>query len=126
MVKTFILACAIFAAAVADGCHSNAHTHSITVKFDYDFEVNPACNSKVTKDCVRQFNLYDISRGAAKRTKLASFPVPVGASGVMKGIAFTTPPMPLGAGNHVLAVTAQMPGGQESDVSKCITSVKSP
>jgi hypothetical protein len=126
MLKTLILACAILAAAVADGCHSNAHTHSITVTFDYDFGVNPACSPKVTKDCVRQFNLYDISKGAAKRKKLASFPVPVGASGIMKGVTFTTPPMPLDSGNHVLSITAQMPGGQESDVSKCITSVKSP
>src|SRR5204863_1776233 len=74
---------------------------TVTVTFDYDFKLNPACSPKLTKNCVKQFNVYDISSGG--RTKLFSIPVPAGAAGSVKGITGTSPPVP--AGQHTLAVT---------------------
>lgn len=93
--------------------------HSITFTFDYDFGATPACSSKVTKGCVQQFNLYDISAGIKKRTKLVSIPVPPGASGFVKGISGTTPPLSFESGKHLLGIASQMPNGLESDPSRC-------
>jgi len=100
--------------------------HTISCTFDYDFRVTPACSPKVTEGCVQQFNLYDISAGIPKRVKLGSIPVPAGASGFVKGISATTDPLLFESGRHLLAVTAQMPNGLESDFTKCTTIVKIP
>jgi hypothetical protein len=100
--------------------------HTISCTFDYDFRITPACSPKVTEGCVQQFNLYDISAGIPKRVKLASIPVPAGASGFVKGISATTDPLLFESGRHLLAVTAQMPNGLESDFTKCTTIVKIP
>jgi hypothetical protein len=94
---------------------------TVTVAFDYDFRLNPACSPKLTKNCVKQFNVYDIS--SAGRTKLFSIPVPA-AAGSVKGITGTSPPVPLSAGKHTLAVTAESAEGTESDSSACATTVK--
>lgn len=94
-------------------------THKITVTFNYDFTRTPACNAEVTKKCVQDFNVYDISGGLKNRTKLMVIPVPAGAHGVMKGIAGTTSPLVFEPGKHLLAVTAQTPQGVESDVRSC-------
>ncbi len=95
---------------------------TVTVTFDYDFRLSPACSPKLTKKCVKQFNVYDISPGV--RTKLFSIPVPAGAAGSVKGITGTSPPVPLSAGKHTLAVTAESVEGTESDSSACATTVK--
>ncbi len=95
---------------------------TVTVAFDYDFRLNPACSPKLTKNCVKQFNVYDISSGG--RTKLFSIPVPAGATGSVKGITGTSPPVPLAAGKHTLAVTAESAEGTESDSSACAATVK--
>ena len=100
--------------------------HTISCTFDYDFRITPACSPKVTEGCVQQFNLYDISAGIPKRAKLGSIPVPAGASGFVKGISATTDPLLFESGRHLLAVTAQMPNGLESDFTKCTTIVKIP
>ena len=107
-------------------CRAKTHEHTITVKFDYDFRLTPACDTKVTKICVQQFNLYDISFGAGKRKRLASFPVTAGSKGQERGITFKTSLMPLESRQYRLAVTAQMPNGQESDVRGCTTTVQAP
>ena len=101
-------------------------THTIKVTFDYDFAVTPACSAKVTQKCVKQFNVYEISQGIEKRTKLGSIPVPVGAVGFVKGISGATEPFLLDPGRHRLAVSAQMPDGTESDLRLCITIVQVP
>jgi hypothetical protein len=101
-------------------------THKITFTFDYDFGVTPACSPKVKQACVQQFNFYDISVGIPKRTKLGSMPVPAGATGPVKGISFTTEPFLFNSGRHMVAVSAQMPNGAESDLSKCTTIVRIP
>jgi hypothetical protein len=98
--------------------------HRITLKFDYDFRVTPACAPKVTQECVQLFNLYEISDGISNRKKLGSIPAPVGATGFVKGISFTTKPFLWFPGEHRLAVSAQMPDGEESDLGKCTTIVK--
>ena len=101
-------------------------THKISFTFDYDFRVTPACSPKVKQVCVQQFNFYDISAGIPKRTKLGSIPVPAGATGLVKGISFTTESFLFNPGRHMVAVSAQMPNGLESDLSKCTTIVKIP
>jgi hypothetical protein len=98
--------------------------HRITFTFNYDFAVTPACSPKVTQECIQQFNLYEISDGVWNRKKLGSIPAPVGATGYVKGISVTTKPFLWLPGKHRLAVSAQMPNGHESDLSKCTTIVK--
>jgi len=109
-----------------------AHKHSITVKFDYDFRLTPACASDATKisddkkNCVKEFVVYDISIGIGNRTRLASLPAPSGASDLVKGISFTTPSLRFASGKHIIAVVARTPNGEESDPSKCTTTLKLP
>ena len=100
--------------------------HSILLKFDYDFRVTHACTPGVKTNCVEQFEVYDVSAGLAKRTKLASMPVPSGATGLVKGISVTTPSLLFEPGKHLIAVTAQAPDGSESDPMKCTTWVDLP
>jgi hypothetical protein len=100
--------------------------HTISFTFDYDFSVTSACSYRVTNRCVQHFNFYDISPGTSKRVKLGSIPVPSGATGSVKGISATTEPLLLESGRHLLAVTAQMPSGLESDSSKCTVWVEVP
>ena len=98
--------------------------HSITFTFNYDFAVTPACSPKITQECIQQFNLYEISAGISNRKKLGSIPAPVGATGYVKGISATTKPFLWVPGKHRLAVSAQMPNGLESDLSKCTIMIK--
>ena len=98
--------------------------HKITVKFDYDFRVIPACSLEMKLPCIQQFNLYDISGGIPKRVRLGSIPVPAGASGLVKGIAGTSELHLFSPGKHMIAVAAQMPNGAESDLSACTRIVK--
>jgi len=106
-----------------------SHPHrmiTIKVTFDYDFTITPACSAKVTEGCVQQFNLYEVSLGISRRARLLSIPVPAGATGFVKGISATTEPYLFDSGRHRLAVSAQMPNGQESDLSKCATLITVP
>ena len=101
-------------------------THKITFTFDYDFRITPACSAQIKQAYVQQFNFYDISQGIANRVKLGSMPVPSGASGLVKGISGTTERLLFNSGRHLLAVSAQMPDGSESDLSKCTIIVRIP
>jgi hypothetical protein len=103
---------------------SPSANHSITVKFDYDFGRTPACSAKITKKCVKQFNVYDISGGSQNRVKLFSIPLPDGASGQIKGITGTSPQLSLELGTHFLAVASQWPDGTESETIACYTTVQ--
>jgi hypothetical protein len=98
--------------------------HKITVKFNYDFRSTPPCSAKVTQRCVERFNLYDISAGVAKRTKLMSIPVPNDVHGGTAQISATTPPLLFEPGKHLLAVVAEMPQGIESDPKDCTVLVQ--
>jgi hypothetical protein len=98
--------------------------HTVTVKFDYDFSRSPACTANLTAKCVQQFNVYDISGGAAHRIKLFSIPLPPNPSGQIRGITGTSPQLSWEPGTHFLAVTAQWPTGDESNPAVCTTTVQ--
>ena len=99
-------------------------THKITFTFDFDFSITPACSPEIREACVQQFNFYDISAGIPKRVKLGSFAAPAGATGHVKGMSVTTKLLLFKHGRHMFAVSAQMPSGLESDLSKCTRTVK--
>jgi hypothetical protein len=91
--------------------------HTISVTFDYDFTAMHACSKTVTKKCVVQFNVYDIS--GPKRYFLFSIPAPAGASGHVKGISGTSPPLLFEPGKHLLGIAAKTDNGDESSPSAC-------
>ena len=74
--------------------------------------------------CVKQFNFYEISRGIGERVKLGFMPVPTDATGFVKGITGTSKPFVFTSGRHMVAVSAQMPDGSESDLDQCKTVIK--
>lgn len=74
--------------------------------------------------CVQQFNFYEISKGISNRVKLGSMPVPADATGFVKGITGTTKPFLFTSGKHMVAVSAQMPDGSESDLNQCTKIIK--
>ena len=87
--------------------------HTIVVTFNYDFTAVPACSEKVTKKCIAKFIVYDIS--GEKPYKLFTIPVPVGASGKVKGISAESQPLLFESGKHLLGVSAQRESGEESN-----------
>ena len=93
---------------------SNATTgqHVMTVTFNYDFTTDNACSATVTKGCLQQFNIYDITTGTP--LKLFSVPAPPGASSAVTGITGTSALLPLKSGVHTFGATAQMADGTES------------
>lgn len=113
-------------AAMTCAAQTNGAKHKISINFNYDFSHAQVCSTKNTKSCVTQFNLYDISAGLQKKTKLMSFPPPAGATGVVEGIKATTPELVFEPGKHLLAVTAQISNGTESDPMKCTIWVEVP
>jgi hypothetical protein len=98
--------------------------HTIRLTFSYDFRITPPCSSKVKEGCVKQFNFYEISRGIPNRVKLGSMPAPVDATGFVKDITGTTRPFLFTSGRHLIAVSAQMADGSESDLNKCMKVIK--
>jgi hypothetical protein len=120
------LVATVLAGLLSARAQTSQSTHKITVTFDYDFWLNPACSPEVTEGCVQQFNIYEISQGVAKRVKLASIPVPPDATGIVHGISGTTEPVLFDTGRHRIAVSAQRPNGSESDLSKCAIVVAVP
>jgi hypothetical protein len=100
--------------------------HTIRFVFSYDFRITPPCSSTVKEKCVRQFNFYEISPGISNRVKLGSIPAPADATGFVKGITGTTKPFLFTSGRHMVAVSAQMADGSESDLSQCSKIIKIP
>jgi hypothetical protein len=94
----------------------------VTVTFNYDFNLSHACSLTLTKNCVKQFNVYDATDN--KHEKLFSIPVPVDAAGFVKGITGTSPPLSLSAGEHIVVVTAQEADGTESDSGACTIRIR--
>jgi hypothetical protein len=94
-------------------------THTITVKFDYDFTRTPVCGGKLKlKDsCVSSFIVYDIS--GPKPYRLFSIPAPADAKGMMKGITATSPRMLFVIGKHRIGVAAVSASGKESPPIDC-------
>jgi len=118
------LVTAVLVSVLCLGALAAQSRHTIKFTFDYDFGITHACIAQIKKGCVQQFNFYDISTGVATRVKLGSLPVPAGAEGLVKGISFTTERRLFNPGKHMLAVSAQLADGLESDVNKCSTIVK--
>ena len=86
--------------------------HTLTVTFNYDFTTDNACSASLTKGCLLQFNIYDVTTGAP--IKLFSIPAPPGATSAVTGITATSGPLPMKSGVHTFAATAQMADGTES------------
>ena len=98
--------------------------HTIRFVFSYDFSITPPCSSTVKEKCVRQFNFYEISPGISNRVRLGSIPAPADATVFVKGITGTTKPFLFTSGKHMVAVSAQMADGSESDLSQCTKIIK--
>lgn len=87
-------------------------THTVTVSLNYDFSADGACSATVTKSCLQQFNIYDVTTGTP--VKLFSVPAPAGASAAVTGITGTSGALVLKSGVHTFGATAQMADGTES------------
>ena len=96
--------------------------HRISFTFDYDFRNTPACTKKVATHCVKQFVLYDLSAGIRKKTMLGTAPLPEHPKGLMH-VSATTDPILFDPGRHLIAVSAEMEDGTQSDPRRCTTIV---
>jgi hypothetical protein len=77
------------------------------------FTTDGACSTTVTKNCLQQFNIYDVTTGTP--VKLFSITAPVGATGPVNGITGTSGQLSLKSGVHIFGATAQMADGTESN-----------
>jgi hypothetical protein len=117
------LAAILCAASVALALASPAPTratpgqHTLEVSLNYDFTADIACSASVTKACLLQFNIYDLTSGTP--VKLFSFPAPPGATGPVTGITATSALLPMKSGIHTFGATAQMADGTESSPNAC-------
>ena len=114
--RWFLLAVASLAGCIS--CHHSS-AHSISLAFDYDFTETHACSPTLKTNCIDQFNVYDMSTG--KPARLFTIPAPNGATGPVKDITGKSQPLNIGAGKRLLAVSAQMSSGEESDLQLCTT-----
>ncbi|MGC2464676.1 MAG: hypothetical protein WA517_05730 [Candidatus Acidiferrum sp.] len=113
---------ALFALVFVSLAVANPRKRRVTVTFNYDFNLSHACSLPLTKNCVKQFNVYDATD--KEQVKLFSIPVPADAAGFVKGITGTSPPLSLRAGEHVIVVTAQAADGTESDSGAAATRIR--
>jgi hypothetical protein len=97
---------------------------TVTVTFDYDFSKNPPCSAKVTKKCIQQFDVWEVS--ADKPIFLFTISPPLNAAGIVTGItgsalkkrAFFTGP-------HRIGVSAKMHApDSESNPNQCMVFVQ--
>lgn len=86
--------------------------HTVAVTLNYDFTTDGACSTTVTKNCLQQFNIYDVTTGTP--VKLFSITAPAGATGPVNGITGTSGQLSLKSGVHIFGATAQMADGTES------------
>jgi len=89
----------------------------VSVTFDYDFTQNHACSPTIAVECISQFNVYDLR--AEKPVKLFSIPAPSGAHTPVRDIVGRSQLVTIETGKHVLAVSAQMSSGEESNMQQC-------
>src|SRR5271167_527315 len=100
--------------------------HTVTVTFDYDFRLTPACSTKVPKNCVQQFIAFDISAGIKSATMLFPIALPTNPAGLVHGITATSPKLDFESGKHLISVSAMGPDGKHSNKSLCTTWVEIP
>ena len=106
------IALGVALALAAAGADATPGQHTLTVTFNYDFTLDNACSATVTKGCVLQFNVYDVTTGTP--VKLFSVPAPAGSTSAVTGITGTSGLLPLKSGVHTFGATAQMADGTES------------
>lgn len=94
------------------------------MSLDYDFTKQHACAPTETKNCVKQFNVYELTSGLP--LKLFSFPAPAGSRGLVKGIKGRSGLLMLNAGDHIIGATATLADGRESDPKACTVIAKVP
>jgi hypothetical protein len=105
-------AVALLSLAATTSTNATPGQHTLTVTFNYDFTVDNACSASVTKACLLQFNIYDVTTGTP--VKLFSVPAPPGATSAVTGITSTSGLLPMKSGVHIFGATAQMADGTES------------
>jgi hypothetical protein len=93
--------------------------HCISLAFDYDFTAVHASSPRLTANCIAQFKIYDVS--TRKSTKLFTMATPSGAPAQVKYIIGKSQPLNIGIGKHLLAVSAQVSSGEESNLQPCTT-----
>ena len=93
---------------------------TVVVTFDYDFSKYPPCSAKVTKKCIQQFNVWEVS--ADKPIFLYTIPVPPNATGLVTGITGASPNKRVFfTGPHRFGVSAKMPAPDgESNPYQCM------
>jgi hypothetical protein len=103
---------ALISAPFAGRAAGTPGQHSLTVTLNYDFTVDNACTTAVTKNCLQQFNIYELTSGTP--VKLFSVPAPPGANNAVTGITGTSGALSLKSGVYIFGATAQMADGSES------------
>jgi hypothetical protein len=124
--KQAMILAVILAGALACWAQTTSGKHTITLKFTYDFRKTAACSEKVRKNCVTQFNLYDLSAGYKNRTKLFSIPVGTVTEAGVKEYTATSPLILFESGKHLIGMAAQTAENVESDPRACKTWVEIP
>jgi type 1 fimbria pilin len=112
MMRKIMISALLALLALASAAESAPGQHTVTVTLNYDFTTDNACSSTVTKGCVQQFNIYDVTSGPP--AKLFSIPAPQGASSPVNGISGSSGLLALRSGVHTFGATAQMADGTES------------
>jgi hypothetical protein len=115
----------VWAAALVAGAPGTGSKHKISITFNYDFTQTPVRRAKTANlrgavQSVRHLG------GSDEEQKIDVVPTTPGANGVVKGITVKTLVLLFEPGKHLLAVTAQMSKGDESDPSKCTIGVEMP
>jgi hypothetical protein len=97
---------------------------TVTVTFNYDFSKYPPCSTKVTKKCIQQFDVWEVS--ADEPIFLFTISPPLNATGVVTGITGSAPKnRAFFTGPHRIGVSAKMyaPDGA-SDPTQCMVFVQ--
>jgi hypothetical protein len=115
--KRILVTVALFF-GLASAMQAGPSQHGVTATLNYDFTVDNACSSTVTTGCLKQFNVYDLTSGAA--VLLFSITAPAGANNAVTGITGTSGLLTLKAGTHTFGATAQMADGTESSPNASI------
>jgi len=110
--------------ALAAAVQAAPGQHTVAVTLNYDFTTDAACSATVTKNCLQQFNIYDVTTGTP--VKLFSVTAPAGATGAVNGISGTSGLLTLRSGVHVFGATAQMADGTESNPNASTATATTP
>jgi hypothetical protein len=122
--RTLVAALAL-CAGVSGAAQLKPKTRVIGVKFLYDFSKVPGCPAKNAKQCVKQFNVYNLT-DTGKRFLLFSIPAPKGANGKSQSISGKSKPLVLEPGKHLIAVSAVDNQGHETKPQACSEMVEVP